>query len=271
MCPQSHTDHPGWLADALALRALRGMDAMGRVLLEGLRLNRGALSANQSFETLIYAPEFFFDRRSGELVTELEGRGVPAHRVPPKTFSRLSYKADGLVGVVRFEIPPLGDAGTFDRDAPLIVLDALSDPGNIGAAIRVANAWGASGVFVVDAAPKLYHPKCLRASMGAIFHTPARPLSRPQALDWVRRLGWPVLLLRPDGGSTLDETTLGSRVVFVVGNERRGVHETWNELARSAVAIPMVGMVDSLNAATALAVTLWESHRRRSTPDGRRA
>jgi tRNA G18 (ribose-2'-O)-methylase SpoU len=50
-----------------------------------------------------------------------------------------------------------------------------------------------------------------------------------------------------------------------------GVHEAWNHLARSAVAIPMVGMIDSLNAATALAVTLWESHRRRSTPDGRRA
>jgi TrmH family RNA methyltransferase len=250
--------HPPWLRDVFDLRARKGKGEGDRLLLEGLRANRAAHRAGLPFEQLLYTPEFFSDQSCRDLLVCLERQGVPARRLPPRMFSRLSYKAEGLVGVVRFALPDLELVLGSDR---LIVLDSPSDPGNVGAVLRTANAWGAT-VIVADGERKLFHPKALRASMGAHFHTLISAADGASLAARVARLGRAVAVLTPDGDARPDALPFHDHPVLVFGNEKRGVHARWLELATLRVAIPMCGEVDSLNMATAAAIILWEAFRR---------
>lgn len=226
-----------------------------RLLLEGLRPCRGARDANVPFEHVLYTPELFAEGCQ-PLLDQLQRDGVACHRIERKEFSRISYKAEGIVAVVKFPGATLDDVL---RSPVVVVLDALSDPGNIGAIVRSANAWGGA-VAVSDTGDKLYHPKSLRAAMGALFHTPTCPTDRATVAS--RLAGRSILALVVDG-DPIDRVPLGDQLAIVLGNERRGVHPDFLAIATARVAIPMSGMVDSLNAATAAAIMLWEVYRRR--------
>lgn len=242
---------PEWLREVFELRARKGIDPRGRLLVEGLRLVGAARSAGLVFEGCVYAPEFFTGEPCKQLLDVLQHDGVRTACVPTRDFSALSYKAEGLVGVVRYTPPPLDDVLRVPR---VLVLDGLSDPGNIGAVVRTANAWGPVGVVVVGGADKLFHPKCLRASMGALFHTPTCACERAALI--ARARGRPIFALAPDGTARLSALPRDALVVF--GNERHGVHPAWHDVTTARIAIPMRGMVDSLNVATTAAIVLWE-------------
>lgn len=248
---------PPWLRAVFELRARKGLDESGRLVLEGSRTNAAAHAAGVPFEEILYTPEFFAEG-AAELLARLQAEGVTARRLPQKDFSRISYKADGIVGVVRVTAPPL-DAVLASK--VVVVLDALSDPGNIGAVLRTANAWDA-GVIVAEAEGKLYHPKSVRAAMGTLFHTPVCQAPRATAAARIAALGRPVVVLTPDGDARVEDLP-STEVAIVLGNEKRGVHARWRELATLKVAIPMGGIIDSLNVATSAAVMLWEVYRRR--------
>lgn len=243
---------PEWLRDVFELRARKGIDPRGRVLVEGLRLVEAARRAGLAFEGCAYAPEFFSGDLCTQLLEALQRDGVRTACLPARDFSALSYKAEGLVGVVRYRSPAIDDVLCSQR---VLVLDGVSDPGNIGAVLRTANAWGPVGVVLVGGADKLLHPKCLRASMGALFHTPTCAADRGVLIGRVR--GRSVVALAPDGTARLDALPRDAVVVF--GNERYGVHPAWHEVTSARVAIPMRGMVDSLNVATTAAIVLWEA------------
>jgi TrmH family RNA methyltransferase len=252
---------PEWLRDVFELRARRGIDPRGRLLLEGLRVAGAARAAGLPFERVLYAPEFFAGEPCRLLVQALQRDGVPSHCLPKETFSQLSYKGEGIVGVARYATPPLDDVLAC---ALVVVLDGLADPGNIGAVIRTANAWGPAGVIVVGTPAKLFHPKALRASMGALFHTPACTAERDVLVGRLR--GRAVVVLSPDGAAP--ERPPRPDAVFVVGNERHGVHPSWHDVTTARVAIPMRGVVDSLNVATSAAIVLWEAFNESLTREG---
>lgn len=256
------SDRPRWLQDVHALRQHKGRDASGRILLEGLRSVSGAASAGVLVETLIIAPEFYSGPRCGAVVEQIRSTGVKPRRIQPRQFSKLSYKAEGMVAVVRYQVPALG-AVPVPTERPLMILDALSDPGNIGSVLRASNAFGGS-VLVVEGTPKLYHPKALRASMGALFHTPTFTADRASAVRWLAGSGLALLTLVPDGPDSLDDVAWDQPLACVIGNEKRGVHPDWASVATASVSIPMTGIVDSLNAATSASLMLWECRQRRA-------
>lgn len=244
------------LADVLELRARKGIDPQNRLLLEGLRLVSAARRAQLAFEYVLYTPEFFSGEPCKQLLEALQRDGVPSQCVPPKMFSRISYKAEGLVAVARYVTSALDAVLGCER---VVVLDGLSDPGNIGAVLRSANAWGPTGVVVVGVPSKLFHPKCLRASMGALFHTPTLAIDRATLL--AQLAGRRVVVLAPDGDAGLG--ALATASIIVVGNERYGVHPAWHDMTVARIAVPMNGIVDSLNVATTAAIVLWELYRAR--------
>jgi RNA methyltransferase, TrmH family len=98
--------------------------------------------------------------------------------------------------------------------------------------------------------------------MGALFHTPTALADRDAVI--ARLAGRQVIVLTPFGDAGLDVLPLADAHVLVVGNEKRGVHPRWADVATARAAIPMGGIVDSLNVATAAAIVLWEAYRRAS-------
>ncbi len=167
----------------------------------------------------------------------------------------------GLLAVARMpaEDDPLGTA----RDLVLI-LDEVRDPGNAGTLVRTAVAAGAQAVVFSAASVDPYHPKTVRAAAGSLFHIGiARSASLGTVGERLGQAGFTILGLEAEAGMGLDDAELAQPVALVVGNEAGGLTEAGRAIVDVGVRIDMPGPVESLNAAVAGSIALFEVARRR--------
>ena len=142
-----------------------------------------------------------------------------------------------------------------------VVLDTLQDPGNVGTILRTADAFHADGMFLVNGCADLYNPKTLRATMGAVFRCPVWTVGAEELSALLKRSGIPLY------GAALREDTLDaraadySRCAIAIGSEGRGLTEDVLALCDRTIKIPMSEHCESLNAAAAATVLLWEAAR----------
>jgi 23S rRNA (guanosine2251-2'-O)-methyltransferase len=141
----------------------------------------------------------------------------------------------------------------------VVVLDGIEDPQNLGAAVRAAEAAGASMVVSRTRRSAGVTDAAVRASAGALLHLPhARVANIPRALDRLHERGFTVVGLDGDAGaSVFDAPTPDRPLALVLGSEARGMSRLVRERCDRLVALPMGGRVGSLNAAAALAAVLW--------------
>ena len=142
-----------------------------------------------------------------------------------------------------------------------VVLDGVQDPGNVGTILRTADAFRADGLFLVNACADLYNPKTVRATMGAVFRCPVWSCGAEELSALLKRSGLPLYgaALRAD---TRDAREVDySRCAIAIGSEGRGLSEGMLALCDQTVLIPMHEHCESLNAAIAAAVLLWEAAR----------
>ena len=148
-----------------------------------------------------------------------------------------------------------------------VVLDGVQDPGNVGTVLRTADAFGADGLFLVNACADLYNPKTVRATMGAVFRCPVWTCGTEELAALLKASGLPLYgaALRAD---TLDARAADySRCAVAIGSEGRGLSREMLAVCDQTVLIPMRAHCESLNAAIAASVLLWEAARN----DGREA
>lgn len=143
-----------------------------------------------------------------------------------------------------------------------VVLDTLQDPGNVGTILRTADAFHADGMFLVNGCADLYNPKTLRATMGAVFRCPVWTVGVEELSALLKRSGIPLY------GAALREDTLDARqadyswCAIAIGSEGRGLTEDVLALCDRTIKIPMSEHCESLNAAAAATVLLWEAARK---------
>lgn len=217
----------------------------GWALLEGIYALVHVAALGVPFETVVAVdPE-----HATALWAAAGGRG-PAPRWTAVAAGRLRAvlghpPADGVAAVVRR--PDVAPEDVCSRPGrPVVVLDAPSHVGNVGAVVRTAAAAGAAGVLVTGGVDP-WHPAALRAAAGLQFALPVTTGELPRT----RR---PVLVVSPEGDPA---RTIPPDAVLVFGNERRGVGPTLRRMATGTVGIPMAAPVTSLNLATAVAVVLY--------------
>ena len=145
------------------------------------------------------------------------------------------------------------------------MLSSLQDPGNIGAVLRSALAFGCDGLILSDDCPDLYSPKVLRAAMGGVFRQPVL-VSRdlPELIRSMREKGIDTLAAALDRSAmTSDEARLDrDGVAVVIGNEGSGLSTEMIEACGKTVFIPISARSESLNASVAASIFLWEMRRR---------
>ena len=142
-----------------------------------------------------------------------------------------------------------------------LVLDGVQDPGNVGTMLRTADAFEADGMFLVNACADLYNPKTVRATMGALFRRPVWRCT-PEELADVLRASDLALYGAALGERTADARTVDySRCAIAIGSEGRGLSEALLSLCDGTIRLPMSARCESLNAAVAAAVLLWEAYR----------
>ena len=143
-----------------------------------------------------------------------------------------------------------------------LILDGVQDPGNVGSIWRTADALGADGLILVNGCADPFSPKTVRATMGACFRLPAYETQVSALPGLLERSGLPLYAaaLREDTADI--RTAQLGRCAVVIGSEGRGVSRELLELSERTLRIPMRERCESLNAAAAAAIVLWEMGRR---------
>ncbi|MDQ2872504.1 MAG: RNA methyltransferase, partial [Candidatus Eremiobacteraeota bacterium] len=147
----------------------------------------------------------------------------------------------------------------FEADGIVLALADVNDPGNAGTLLRSAEAFGITRVVFGALGAEPYHPKVVRGAMGAIFRQQVAIASPEQFAEAAG--GWTVTGLRA-GGEDLDAFDFAGRHALIVGNERRGLG-IWEPLCSRVASIRMHGAAESLNAAVAGSIALYEATKRR--------
>ena len=180
--------------------------------------------------------------------------------VPPEVMASISpaKTPQGVLFTCRVPVLPVPETLPGRR---YVVLDGVQDPGNVGTVLRTLDAFDADGLLLTGGCADPFGPKTVRASMGAVFRRPVWSVTPEELGDLLRRSGIPLYgaALRDD---TEDARALDlRRCAIAIGSEGRGLTEQVLALCDRTVRIPMEAHCESLNAAMAAAVLLWEAYR----------
>jgi TrmH family RNA methyltransferase len=230
------------------------------LVIEGVRLVEEALQAGIAPRLVLYSPDLTSAPRGQALLARLETlpgeRWLTSERALKAAADTVTPQ--GIVAVIPVPAAP-AEIGTM----PLVlVLDGLQDPGNLGTILRSAWAAGAGAVITTPGTADPYNPKVVRAGMGAHFHLALLP---DQPWPPIARLvaGRQVLLAEAHGGTPYDQIAWSQPTALIIGSEAHGSGPEARALATATVSIPLAEGVDSLNAAVAASILLFEARRSR--------
>ena len=225
-------------------------------IIEGPRLLQEALLARADVRTLFHLEHV--DAGDQALINDLIVRGVEHETVGERVLKSMSATDTPQRMLAVVERPALSISQELDLG---LVLDRISDPGNLGTILRTSRACGVDVVFLLEGTVDPYNPKVVRAAAGAHFHLPLVEC-RLETLAEVSH-GIPLWVADAKQGERYDCVDWIPPVAFVIGSEAHGHREQLNRLAAGHVRIPMQDETESLNAAIAGAVILFEIARQR--------
>jgi TrmH family RNA methyltransferase len=227
-------------------------------VVEGVRLTEEALAAGWTIRFALHGPEL--TGRGRELIGELKARRVEVDEVADGLMQSLSETetSQGVLAVLDLVPLPLPDPLDF-----VLVPDRVRDPGNLGTLLRTAAAAGVQAALLPPETADAFAPKVVRAGMGAQFRLPV------QAMGWddlrLRLKGLQVFLAEAQGELSCWQADFRGPLALIVGGEAEGASEQARNLASRQVCIPMPGKAESLNAAAAGAILMFEVVRQRET------
>ncbi len=228
----------------------------GTFAFEGIKLFREAKAAGATF-TQIFVTETAYEKYRSDFEGVDEALLV---LVTDAVYEKLSFEnaPQGVFSVASYFAPKKSEDTSF-----VVLLDGVADPGNFGAVLRSADAFGVDTVYTGAGSADLYNPKTVRSCMGSLFRVDVR---RAQNLaDEVRRLreeGFRIYATALDARSEdIRRVDFTGKVGFVIGNEGHGVSKEVLDACTGSVIIPMSEGPESLNAAVASGVVMWEAAR----------
>jgi len=258
------------------LHSRQGRRRTGRFVVEGPQAVRSALAAG------VVIRDLFMDDDAGaafpDIAESAGARGLPVCRATPEVLAAMgeTRQPQGVLAVC--DQLPRGDLdAVMSADGPVIVLDSVTDPGNVGTVIRTADAAGAAGVLLTPGSADVHNGKVVRSTAGSIFHLPVISglevaTVAAAAARHGRRVAAAAGTAPVDLFDAVDDGLVSRRTCWIVGSEAHGISETARGAADLLVRIPMTGRAESLNAAVAAAIVLYvTAHGDRGSGDsGRR-
>jgi RNA methyltransferase, TrmH family len=239
--------------------------ASDELLLDGVHLVAEALDAGVAVTTALVGSRLVGTDQGAAMCRRLERAGAAVYRTSDAAMEAASpvRSSTGIVAIGRLAARPA--RSIWGPPPALTVCVAMvQDPGNVGAILRAAEAAGATGAIVTEGSADALGWKALRGSMGSALRLPITTgVTVDAACGEARRLGVRVVATMPAGGQNLYDADFRGPVLVLVGGEGAGLPEDAVRAADARVRIPMHAPVESLNAAVAAGVILFEAHRQR--------
>jgi RNA methyltransferase, TrmH family len=253
------------------LRQRRARDQEGLTVIEEPLVIRRAWESGYSLQAVYFCADLM-TAAAKELLEDLRA-AIRAGQTSLKLVelnTHLMRKAayrdnpEGMLAVAPQQTRRLEDL-VLRENALLVILENVEKPGNLGAALRIADGVGADAVLVTGEGTDLFNPNVLRASRGAFFTVPSVHCHIGEARDFLHERGLKVLATTPAATQDYTSADLTGPVAVILGCEHDGLSEAWlKDEGAQAVRIPMRGQGDSLNVATAAAIILYEAVRQRA-------
>ena len=232
----------------------------GVFLVEGVKMYQ---EIPQEQLVKVYVSETFADKQKEE-INRLKDRRKLEY-LSDHVFQYVSdtKTPQGILCVVRQSTYCLEDILEAE-DAHLLVLDNLQDPGNLGTILRTAEGAGVTGIIISKESVDIYNPKVIRSTMGSIYRVPFVYVEDlKEAIAKVKAHGIFTYAAHLDGKNSYDKEDYTKKTAFLIGNEGNGLRKEIADLADTWIRIPMQGQVESLNAAIAPSVLMFETARQR--------
>ncbi len=235
----------------------RDREQEGVFVIEGARLAQEAVQAAVAARLVLHTTHIGPRERS--LINGLARLGADVEEASEAALAACSSTETppGLLAVIAR--PDLPVPATLSL---VVVADRLADPGNLGSILRTARAAGAEMVFLTSGTVDPYNPKVVRGAMGAHFHLPILQDGAPELLRRFEGHGLTIRLAAADKGERYDRVDWRTPSALIIGGETQGSAEEWRR-AGGWVHIPMAAGTESLNAAVACGILLFEIRRQR--------
>ncbi|MBS0621345.1 MAG: RNA methyltransferase [Verrucomicrobia bacterium] len=252
--------NPG-VKEVVRLRDLRERDKSSLFIIEGYRELLRAVDAGVKLHRLYICPQFFLGSNEEALIQRAQCLTLSCSE---SVFQKISYRdrPDGLLAIAFRHGLPLAQL-PFKENPLYVVAEAIEKPGNLGTILRSSDAVGATAVIVCDRCTDLYNPNVVRSSVGTLFTIPVAEGSSEETLAFLRARNVKVVAGTPGATTLYTEADLTGPLAIALGTEQLGLSQRWMEEADLQVRIPMCGVADSLNVATATTVLLYEALRQR--------
>ena len=247
------------------LRQRSHRDDFAQMLVEGYRECRRALDAGYRPQLLFFCEELYLKgEHEPAIVEESAALGAELYSCTPEVFKKMAYRErpDGLLMVgpqPHFGLSQL----KLGDNALVLVAESIEKPGNLGTMLRSADASGVAAVIVCDKCTDIFNPNVVRASTGTLFTVPIAEAGGEETLEFLKANGFSILAATPHADKMHFDVKLTGRVAIAVGTEQYGLTERWMNAADLRVRIPMLGVADSLNVASATTILLSEAVRQR--------
>jgi TrmH family RNA methyltransferase len=263
------------IKEVLSLRNHQEREEKGLLLIEGYRELSRALKntlAKLDIPYLFICPSLFLGDNEYLLIQEAVAHNAEIIELPSHLFEKISYRdrPDGILAIAKqwdFSLKDL-DQLLKKKSSPalLLVAESIEKPGNLGTILRSADAAGADAIILCDEKTDLFNPNVVRASTGILFSLPVVRTSSAAAWEYLRVAQIQVIAATPSAEHEFTHVPMNQPLAIAVGTEQYGLSDFWMERCTLKVRIPMLGIADSLNVATATTLLLYEAIRQRRLP-----
>lgn len=249
-------------------RVVRDGRDKSEIFIEGVRLCEEAANASLALKNGFYTEELGQSARGTALIEQIRSRQVPLSRVTDRVMETLSDTRTPQ-GIVLLASRPRNRAKDETVDLSLeplvVVLHSVNNPANAGAILRTAEAAGATAIITTENTTDIFSPKALRASMGSAFRLPVwAKAGLPQVLTWCKERGIEIMGASIRAAASYKDVDWRRPSALVIGSEATGLSEAEVAALDLSISIAMRPPVESLNAAVAAGIILYEAARQRS-------
>jgi len=253
---------------AARLRDAGERRATGLTLVDGAREIGRAIAADIEMVEVFVDAEGPADPARDACLAALAERGVELVSLAQRPFEKIAFgsRNEGLVAVVRFAAQDL-DQFQPAAGQPVLIVEGVEKPGNLGAILRTADAAGIAGVIACGGGTDPANPAAIRASLGTIFSVPLAMASSEAAIEWCAQQQRQVFAAMTDGVTLWHEAALAGATTIVLGSEAHGLSTVWQDAAAvgritlQTIRLPMLGVADSLNVSATAAILAYEALR----------
>lgn len=230
-----------------------------RFLIEGVNSVEELLKEKSLIDYIVYSDKLLNVNEGKDLLKKINDNNIDLINVPHNLYKEITdvENPQGIMGVVKFNLTPFEEI--LKNKGFLIFLDGVMDPGNMGTIIRTADAFGINGVIITEGSVDIYNPKVVRASMGSIFHIPLCYIdNKSKAFKIFKEENITILATSLESNKFIHEIDMKEDIIFIIGNEAKGISKSSIDNADELVKIYMPGKAESLNAAIASSIIMYE-------------